>query len=103
MIHKLVGWDKETAIWWAGTSELTFHFDYMLCWLRSPFPPAHHGLTHAGPTLRESSGLEVPEGTAAAFPVGSCCRETLTHRSGRKKKKDAAGSPQALSFSPPRR
>ncbi len=57
MIHQLVGWDKETAIWWAGACELTFHFDWMLCWVRSPFPPAHHGLTHAGPTLRESSGL----------------------------------------------
>ncbi len=57
MIHQLVGWDKETAIWWAGTCELTFHFDWMLCWVSSPFPPAHHGLTHVGPTLRESSGL----------------------------------------------
>ena len=34
MIHKLVGWDKETAIWWAGACELTFHFDYMLFWVR---------------------------------------------------------------------
>ena len=54
---QLVGWDKETAIWWAGACELTFHFDWMLCWVRSPVPPARHGLTHAGPTLRESSGL----------------------------------------------
>ena len=30
MIHQLVGWDKETAIWWAGACEVTFHFDYML-------------------------------------------------------------------------
>ena len=59
MIHQLVEWDKETAIWWAGACELTFHFDDMLCWVRSLFPPAHHGLTHAGPTLRGSSGLEV--------------------------------------------
>ncbi len=41
MIHQLVGWDKETAIWWAGACELTFHFDGMLFWERSPFPPAH--------------------------------------------------------------
>ena len=53
IIHQLVGWDKETAIWWAGACELAFHFDYMLFWVRSPFLPAHHGLTHAGPTLRE--------------------------------------------------
>ncbi len=57
MIHQLVGWDKETAIWWAGACELTFHFDWMLFWVRSPFPPAHHGLTHADPTLVELSGL----------------------------------------------
>ena len=55
MIHQLVGWDKETAVWWAGACELTSHFDHMLCWVGLPFPPAHHGLTHAGPTLRESS------------------------------------------------
>ncbi len=59
IIHGLVGWDKETAIWWAGACELTFHFDWMLCWVRLPFPPAHHGLTLAGPTLRESSGLDL--------------------------------------------
>ncbi len=53
IIHKLVGWDKATATWWAGACELTFHFDYMLFWVSSPFPPAHHGITHAGPTLRE--------------------------------------------------
>ncbi len=57
MIHNLVGWDKQTAIWWAGACELTFPFDWMWCWVRLPFPPAHHGLTHAGPTLLESSGL----------------------------------------------
>ncbi len=34
IIHPLVGWDKETAIWWAGACELTFHFDYMLFWVR---------------------------------------------------------------------
>ncbi len=27
IIHKLIGRDKETAIWWAGACELTFHFD----------------------------------------------------------------------------
>ncbi len=53
IIRKLVGWDKEAAIWWAGACELSFHFDYMLFWVRSPFPPAHQGLTHAGPTLGE--------------------------------------------------
>ncbi len=53
IIHQLVGWDKETATWWAGACELTFHFDWMLFWVRSPFPPAHQGFTHAGPTLRE--------------------------------------------------
>ncbi len=45
VIHKLVGWDNETVIWWAGACELTFHFNLMLCWVRSPFPPARHGLT----------------------------------------------------------
>ncbi len=42
-------------MWWAGACELTFHFDDTLSRLRSAFPPAHHGLTQAGPTLRESS------------------------------------------------
>ncbi len=60
MIHKLVRWDKLTAIWWAGTCELTFHFDLVLFWVTSPFPPAHQGLTHAGPTLCESSRLAPP-------------------------------------------
>ncbi len=68
MIHQLVGWNQETTIWWAGVCELTFHFDYMLFWVRSPFPPAHHGLTQAGPTLRESSGLAE---VAAADSSGS--------------------------------
>ena len=63
IIHQLVGWDKETAIWWAGTCELTFHFDYKVLWVRSPFPPAHHGLTHAGPTLRNDSKI------TTVFPV----------------------------------
>ncbi len=45
IIHQLVGWDKETAIWWAGACELTFHFDWMLCWVTSPFPPAHDANT----------------------------------------------------------
>ncbi len=49
----LVGWDKETTIWWADACELTFHFDWMLSCARSPYPPAHHGLTLAGPTLRK--------------------------------------------------
>ncbi len=34
IIQPLVGWDKETAIWWAGACELTFHFDCMLFWVR---------------------------------------------------------------------
>ncbi len=58
LTYKLVGWDKETAIWWAGACELTFHLVDMLFCVRLPLPPAHHGLTHAGPTLRESSGLD---------------------------------------------
>ena len=63
IVHQLVGWDKGTAIWWAGACELTFHFDWMVCWVRWPFPPAHHGLTHTDPTRRESSGLTVTDGT----------------------------------------
>ncbi len=34
IIQGLVGWDKETVIWWAGACELTFHFDDMLFWVR---------------------------------------------------------------------
>ncbi len=67
IIHKLVGWDKTTAIWWAGACELTLHFDDPLFWVTSPFPPAHHGLTYAGPTLRGSSGVANPEVILPAF------------------------------------
>ncbi len=73
----LVGWDKETSSWWVGACELTFHFDWMVFWVRSPFPPAHHGLTHAGPTLRvyESSGLVVSHRPGHTASVRTACPE----------------------------
>ena len=62
MIHGLVGWDKEAAIWWAGACELALHFDWMVFWVRSPFPPAHRGLTHASPTLRADESPRLDDG-----------------------------------------
>ena len=57
IIHKLVGWDKETAIWWAGACELTFHFDCVLFWVGSPFPPAPSSSTEQNIlTGRHNSG-----------------------------------------------
>jgi hypothetical protein len=42
IIDELLGWDKETAIRWAGACEVTIPRRNMLNWERLPFPQAHH-------------------------------------------------------------
>jgi len=59
MAHRSVGWDKETAVWWAGACHRVFCGGNRLFFAKLPFPPAHQQLRHACPTLRAQSGLTV--------------------------------------------
>ena len=52
-----VGWDKEIATGGPARAICKCCYLYTAYWTELLFPTAHQGLTHAGPTLHESSGL----------------------------------------------